>query len=414
MTVPAAPVSAIDLRNPFVRAIALGRMAGILGLQIIIVAVGWELYERTGSALALGFVGAVELIPVLLLLVPAGNLADRMARRNLAIIAQLLMACAASGLLIGSLVGASETTIYAMIALVGAARAFSYPSVGTILPQLLKPAQFNHAIAWVTSGGQFAAAAGPAVGGALIALYGSTTVAYGVAADCQFIFIGFLLTLPRIDPPPVIGPRSWAESFAGFTFIRRTPLFLAAITLDLFAVLLGGAVALLPIFAKDILEVGPTGLGWLRAAPALGSMTMALIQARIKPWRHPGAVMLAAVAGFGLATIGFGLSTNFALSMACLYLTGLFDSVSVVVRTTLEQLLTPDPLRGRVASINYVFIGMSNELGAFESGATAALFGTVPSVVGGGLAVIGVVAGVMLIWPQLARIGPLHELRPSS
>ncbi|MDX2143450.1 MAG: MFS transporter [Rhodospirillaceae bacterium] len=404
----------IDLRNPFVRAMALGRMAGILGLQIIIVAVGWELYERTGSAWALGFVGAVELAPVLLLLVPAGNLADRMARRNLAIIAQLVLALAATGLLVGSLLGASETAIYAMIALVGASRAFSAPSVGTILPQLLKPRQFVHANAWVSSGSQFAAAAGPAVGGALIAIYGSTTVAYGVAAACQFIFIGFLLTLPRIDPPPSSGRRSWAEAFAGFTFIRRTPLFLAAITLDLFAVLLGGAVALLPIFAKDILEVGPVGLGWLRAAPALGSMTMALVQARIKPWNRPGAVMLAAVVGFGLATIGFGLSENFALSMACLFLTGLFDSVSVVVRTTLEQILTPDPLRGRVSSINYVFIGMSNELGAFESGATAALFGTVASVVGGGIAVIGVVAAVMLKWPQLARIGPLHTLAPNA
>lgn len=407
-------ISTTDIRNPYVRAIAFGRMAGVLGLQIIIVAVGWQLYELTGSAWSLGFVGAVELVPVLLLMVPAGNLADRMVRRNMAMYAQGLMFVAAVGLALVTWLHASPTLIYAMIAVVGVARAFSAPSVGTILPQLLKPAQFVHANAWVSSGSQSAAAIGPAIGGALIALTGSTLLAYGIAALCQVIFIALLATLPRIDPPPATGKRSWAEALAGFTFIRNSPLFLAAITLDLFAVLLGGVVALLPVFAKDILNVGPTGLGWLRAAPALGSLMMALIQTRIPPLKKPGAVILLAFLGFGIATIGFGLSTIFWVSMICLFFTGVFDSISVVVRVSLEQIITPDPLRGRVSSINYIFIGMSNELGAFRSGASAALFGTVPAVVGGGIAVLAVVGAVVLKWPQLAKLGPLHTLFPKN
>ncbi len=402
----------IDLRNPYVRAIAFGRMAGVLGLQIIIVAVGWQLYELTNSAWSLGIVGIIELVPVLLLMVPAGNLADRMARRNMAIYAQIVMFAAAVGLMVAAATYGPTWMIYVMIVLVGVSRAFSAPSVGTILPQLLKPDQFVHANAWVSSGSQFAAAAGPAIGGFLIAATGSTVTAYAVAAACQLVYIALLLTLPRVGPPPSSVKRSMAEVLAGFTFIRDNPLFLAAITLDLFAVVLGGVVVLLPLFAKDILDVGPIGLGWLRAAPALGSLTMALVQARISPWQRPGAVMLGAFFGFGLATMGFGLSTNFALSIACLFLTGAFDSVSVVVRTSLEQIITPDPLRGRVSSVNYIFIGMSNEFGAFRSGASAALLGAVPAVVGGGVAVLAVVGAVMLKWPQLVKLGPLHTLLP--
>src|SRR5205085_2390065 len=184
--------------------------------------------------------------------------------------------------------------------------------------------------------------------------------------------------------------------------------------LDLFAVLLGGAVALLPLFAKDVLAVGPAGFGWLRAAPGLGAVVVALAITRLRPWRRPGVALLAAVCGFGLATVGFGLSTTFWLSLACLFLTGAFDSVSVVVRMTLEQMVTPDALRGRVAATKFVFIGLSNELGAFESGATAALFGAVPSVVGGGIGTLVVAALVAWRWPALSRSGPLATLRPAS
>ena len=408
------PDRLLGLTNPHVRAIALGRMAGMAGLQIIVLAVGWQLYERTGSAWALGFVGLVELAPAILLMVPAGNIVDANPRRTVAMLAHTVMAIAGLGLAVASISGADELWIYAMVVLVGVARVFSGPSVGTILTQLLKTEQFAKANAWVSSGVQFASVSGPAIGGALIAITGTPTAAYLAASALQLIFIAMLATLPSIAPPPRGPERTAADIFAGLLFVRRTPMFLAAITLDLFAVLLGGAVALLPIFAKDILEVGPTGLGWLRAAPSFGALAMALIQTRLPPWQRPGRVMLTAVVGFGFATIGFGLSETFWISMACLFLTGAFDSLSVVIRVTLEQILTPDPLRGRVAAVNFLFIGMSNELGAFESGATAALFGAVASVVGGGIGCLVVVGAVALTWPQLLKIGPLHTLKPTG
>jgi MFS family permease len=304
--------------------------------------------------------------------------------------------------------------IYAMLMLVGAARAFAAPAVSTILPQLLKPDQFVNANAWVVSAFQFASISGPAVGGLIIGWSGGATWAYFSSTLCALVAaVGFAM-LPAIKPPEATGKRSFSDVFAGFGFIRRTPIFLAAITLDMFAVLLGGAIVLLPIFAKDILHVGPEGLGWLRAAPSAGSLLMLMIVARMKPMARPGVVLLIAVVGFGLATIGFGLSTNFILSLLCLFLTGVFDSISVIVRLTLEQVVTPDRLRGRVSAINYVFIGFSNEFGAFESGATAALVGPVLSVVGGGIGTILVVIAVAMLWPQLRRIGPLHTLKPQD
>ena len=374
------------------RSFAIGRFAAIAGWQMISVAVGWQLYERTGDPWALGLVGAAELAPVLFLMVVAGNAADRYPRRNVGIFAHALLTLAAIGLALVSWLNGPTYAIYSLLAVVGTARAFASPSVNTILPQLLAPAEFANANAWLSSTFQLAAITGPAVGGMLIAATGTATVPFAAAAVGQLIFIGMLRTLPLRMPPPAADKRSAKDVFAGFRFVRQNPLFLAAITLDLFAVLFGGAVALLPIFAKDILGVGPAGLGWLRAAPGLGALTMALVTTRLPPWQRPGRVLLMVVAGFGLATIGFGLSRSFALSLACLFLTGVFDNVSVVIRLTLEQIITPDHLRGRVSAINYVFIGFSNEFGAFESGATAALFGPTLSVVGGGVATLLVVA----------------------
>jgi predicted MFS family arabinose efflux permease len=397
-----------------VRSFAIGRFAAIAGWQMISVAVGWQLYERTGDPWALGLVGAAELAPVLFLMVVAGTAADRYPRRNVGIFAHALLTLAAIGLALVSWLNGPTYVIYSLLAVVGTARAFASPSVNTILPQLLAPAEFANANAWLSSTFQLAAITGPAVGGMLIAVTGTATAPFAVAAAGQLIFIGMLRTLPRRMPPPAPDKRSAKDVFAGFRFVRQNPLFLAAITLDLFAVLFGGAVALLPIFAKDILAVGPAGLGWLRAAPGIGALTMALLTTRLPPWPRPGRVLLVVVAGFGLATIGFGLSRSFPLSLACLFLTGVFDNVSVVIRLTLEQIITPDHLRGRVSAINYVFIGFSNEFGAFESGATAALFGPTLSVVGGGLATLLVVAIVSSVWPQLARIGPLHTLRPGD
>ena len=357
---------------------------------MINVAVGWLLYERTGNAWALGLVGAVELAPIFFLMVAAGNAADRFPRRNIGIFAHSLLTVAAAGLALVTAQDGPTWMIYSLLALVGTARAFSAPAVNTILPQLLDSTVFANANAWLASTYQLASIIGPAAGGLLIAVTGGATAAFAAAAVGQFVFVLMLRTMP-VRLPTSSAKRSAADVFAGFRFVRANPLFLAAITLDLFAVLFGGAVALLPIFAKDILQVGPAGLGWLRAAPGIGAMAMALVTTRMRPWSRPGVALLWVVAGFGVAMIGFGLSRSFALSMYCLFLTGVFDNVSVVIRLTLEQMITPDHLRGRVSAINYVFIGFSNEFGAFESGATAALFGPTLSVIGGGFATLLVV-----------------------
>jgi MFS family permease len=409
-----APDAYIALRHPVVRAFALGRFAAIAGWQIISVAVGWQLYERTSDPWSLGLVGLAELTPVFLLMVVSGNAADRFPRRNVGIFAHSVLSTAALGLALVSWLNGPTVVIYLLLMLVGTARAFASPSVNTILPQLLEPKVFANANAWLSSTFQLAAVSGPAAGGMLIAATGSATVPFLLAAIGQLFFIMMLRTLPVRQPTPSLSKHTAGEIFAGFTFVRRNPLFLAAITLDLFAVLFGGAVALLPIYAKDILQVGPAGLGWLRAAPGFGAMSMALITTRLQPWQRPGRILLGAVIGFGLATIGFGFSRWFALSLACLYFTGVFDNLSVVIRLTLEQTITPDYLRGRVSAINYVFVGFSNEFGAFESGATAALFGPTISVVGGGIATILVVAIVRGLWPDLSRIGPLHTLKPQE
>lgn len=381
---------------------------------MINVAVGWLLYERTADAWALGLVGIAELAPVLFLMVIAGNAADRYPRRNIGIFAHTVLTFAALGLATLSWRNGPTWMIYALLMLIGTARAFASPSVNTILPQLLAKEEFNNANAWLSSTFQLAAISGPAAGGMLIAATGGATASFAFAAVGQLLFIAMLRTIPVRVPPPATQKRSARDVFAGFSFVRRNPLFLAAITLDLFGVLFGGAVALLPIFAKDILQVGPSGLGYLRAAPGIGALAMALITTRLRPWKRPGLVLLWAVIGFGLAAIGFGLSRSFALSLLCLFFTGVFDNISVVIRLTLEQMITPDHLRGRVSAINYVFIGFSNEFGAFESGATAAIFGPTLSVVGGGIATILVVAVVRAAWPQLARIGPLHTLAPAE
>ncbi len=391
----------------------MGRAFAVLGGQVLSTAVGWELYRRTRDPWSLGLVGLFELLPVLVFLVVSGHAADRIPRRHVAMAAHALHALAALGLAETARRGAPTSWIYGCLLLVGTARSFAAPSVGTILPQLLTPPQLVNVNAWMAAILELATIVGPAVGGFLIAGTQGVAFAYLFAAAGQGVFVLCLAFVP-LRPPPAASPsRGRSHLFAGFGFVRRTPVFLAAITLDLFGVLLGGAVALLPVFAEDILHVGATGLGWLRAAPAVGALGMALAITRIRPWRRPGRALLVAVAGFGLSTVGFGLSTNVALSLLCLALTGVFDTVSVVIRVTLGQVLTPDALRGRVAALTYVFIGLSNELGAFESGAVASFVGSQASVVLGGLGTLAVVAGVAVVWPQLARIGPLASLRPA-
>ena len=402
------------LRNPHVRRLAIARFCGVAGAQVVNVALGWQLYERTGSAWSLGLVGLFELLPVILLTIPAGNIADRYPRRTIAIFAQMVFVIASLSLTAISYYHAPVAAMYGAIILIGAARAFSQSASASLLPQLVSPSEFVNANAWMSSTFQLAAVSGPALGGLIIAVTGDATDAYVAAAILEIVFIIQMIPLPTIWPVGSGEKRSVSDLFAGFSFIRRSPIFLAAITLDMFAVLFGGAVVLMPIYAKDILQVGPEGLGWLRAAPSVGSMMMALIITRLKPWKRPGQVLLWTVVGFGLATIGFGFSRSFALSLFCLFLTGAFDSVSVVIRLTIEQMITPDALRGRVSSINYVFIGFSNEFGAFWVGSTATLFGPVAAIIGGGVGSIAVVAAVALIWPALRKIGPLSELNPAE
>jgi MFS family permease len=400
------------LRNPYVRAFAIGKIASSMGAQIISVAIGWELYERTGDPWALGLVGLFEILPVLFLMLPAGNIADRFVRRNVAMGAYSALAFAGVGLTYISYTQAPVELVYALLVLVGSARCIASPSVESLLPQIIERRTYANAQAWLVSSGQLSSISGPAIGGLLIAALGSATWTYLIAAVMELIFVGLLATFPPIRAQRQAGKQTVRDLFAGFAFIRRNPVFLAAITLDLFGVMLGGAVALLPIFAKDILNIGPSGLGLLRAAPALGALLAALIVTRVPPWQKPGQVLLWMVVGFGLASVGFGWSTNVYLSLACLFLTGAFDSVSMVIRGTLQQMITPDYLRGRVLAVEYTFIGFSNEFGTFRAGATAALFGPVLAVVGGGIGTVIVVAAVALAWPQLARIGPLHLLKP--
>jgi MFS family permease len=383
-----------------------------MGAQIISVAIGWELYERTGDPWALGLVGLFEVLPVLVLMIPAGNAADRFPRRNIGIIAYSLLSLSALGLTWISWTQAPVELVYGLLVIIGGARSFASPSVESLVPQIIERRLFGNAQAWLVSTGQLSSVSGPALGGLLIAAFGSATWTYLIAAVLELVFIAMLLTFPAIKPVKAEHKQSVRDLFAGLAFIRRNPVFLAAITLDLFGVLLGGAVALLPIFAKDILQVGPTGLGILRTAPAVGALLTALLVAHLPPWQRPGRVLLLVVTGFGLATVGFGLSTNVYLSLFCLFLTGAFDSISMVIRGTLEQMITPDHLRGRVLAVEYMFIGFSNELGAFESGAAAALFGPIIAVVGGGIGTIVVVAVVAALWPALARLDPLHTLKP--
>ena len=405
------------LRHRFVRAFAIGRFIAVLATQIISTTVAWQLFERTGDPFSLGLVGLVELIPVVVLLIPAGNMVDRRRRKHVAGWSYLGLALTALALAAITAFDAPTPAIYAVIALIGATRAFGQPALGTIMPQLLAPGEFAQANVWLSASYQLAAAVGPGVGGLLVAVSHGALVPYLVAAGLLAVFLVVLaIEIPTVTPPALARTqrRSLADLLAGFTFIKRQPIFLAAITLDLFAVLFGGAVALLPVYAKDILHVGPEGYGWLRAAPAIGAFATALAIARMPPWPRPGVMLVWAVAGFGLASIAFGLSESFALSMVCLLAVGAFDEVSVVIRHTLEQVITPDALRGRVSSINFVFIGFSNELGAFESGTTALLFGTVGAVVAGGAATLVVVGAVIWRWPALLRIGPLHTLAPAE
>jgi MFS family permease len=372
------------------------RVMSSVAFQMMSVAIGWQIYSITHSAFALGLVGLSQFLPMFMLTLVVGHVADRYDRRTIAFICQAIQGVAALTLCIATWRGVtSQGLIYLIAAIAGSARAFESPSMAALLPNLIPRAQLQYATAWSTSANQTAQILGPAMGGLLYA-FGALTV-YGAVAVA---FIGAAVVLSSIKIEQVVRmrtPLTFESLFSGIAFIRRKPVILGALSLDLFAVLLGGATALLPVFARDILHAGPWALGVLRAAPAVGALAGSIYLAHFPLRRRAGTALFGGVIAFGIATIVFGLSRNLYVSLIALAALGASDVISVVVRMSLVQLQTPDDMRGRVGAINSLFIGTSNQLGEFESGMTAGLFGAVPAVLIGG---VGTLA-VALIWTRL-------------
>ncbi len=420
-----------------------GNLLSIVGRQMLAVAVEWELYARTHSATALGLVGLVIALPVVGLSLPAGYLADRFSRKQIIMVSQLCSALTSILLAIVSLRhlalpawpalrhanewltatasiferhqsafhfdDLSIPLIYLLLFLGGIARTFAWAARSSFFPTLVPRDAFANAVTWNNSVFQIASVVGPALGGFIVA-HISFACVYFIDAIGSLVFFALMLPIRRAHRPVEREHQSaWKSLVAGIRFVLSKQVILATITLDLFAVLLGGAVALLPMFADQILHCGPIGLGWMRAAPAIGAFATAFVIAYLPPIRQAGKTLLWCVAGFGIATILFGLSHALWFSLITLFVLGAFDSVSVIIRGTIVQLMTPDEMRGRVSAVNNIFIGTSNEFGALESGLTAALFGPVLSVVVGGIGTILVVLGVAKFWPEARKIGALDR-----
>ena len=401
------PFAALRFRDYRLHTLAL--LLAVMGSQMQSVAIGWELYERTSSPLALGGVGLVQIIPVMLLTLPAGHVADRFERKHTVMWTLIMMALCSVGLAVLSSREGSIALIYVCLGLSGVARAFNQPASEAMLPQLVPLGLFSNAATWHSSAFQLATIVGPALGGLLIALQNRATGVYQADALFTFASFGLIALIASQQATRSTEPISLKSLVGGIRFVRHEPVILAAIALDMFAVLLGGAVTLLPIYAKDILHVGATGLGWLRAAPSIGAVLVAIALAYLPPIQQAGKTLLWSVAGFGLVTIVFGLSHSFWLSLLMLGLSGAFDNVSVVIRRTLVQVRTPDHLRGRVSAVNSVFISTSNELGGFESGLAAALLGPMLAVVAGGIGTIAVVLTVAFLSPQMRQLTTLEN-----
>jgi len=426
-------------RSPAYRSYAISSFVTNLGRQMLGVALGYEIFQRTHSATALGLVGLMGALPIIFLSIPAGIAADRLNRKAIILVTQLLSALTSVGLTVlalehvsipavgplatgthalyslaalfgeksGVIFEAAQPIMYLLLFINGISRAFGWAARSAMFPNLVPRADLSNAVMWNSSNFELTCVIGPALGGLVIALIAIPSV-YAIDALCGLLGFLFILPIHTTQDIAETHPHPLKDLSTGLRFVFENKIILATITLDLFAVLLGGALALLPIFAKEILGVGAVGLGWLRAAPSLGAVIMAFVLAHRPPLKQAGSAMLLAVAGFGIATILFGLSHNYPLSFLALVLTGACDNVSVVVRHTLVQLLTPDAMRGRVSAVNNIFIGSSNEIGAFESGITAALFGPVLSVVGGGIGTILVVFATAWKWPQVRTFGPLQ------
>lgn len=406
---PAQPARLLS-HTPFLLFFA-GCGCATFASQMAVVAIGWQVYALTGSAYYLGLAGLVEFLPTVLFIFLAGHVADRLDRTRVLLACQLVKAATAAVLAIGSFAGwVTPTDIFCGLALLGTAAAFESPAAAALLPGVVPESTLPRATALTSGMFQAASICAPALGG----------LAYAVAPSAPYLLMTGLwlaaaalngaLTLER----PVMGrePPTLAAMFAGIGFVRRDPAILGTISLDLFAVLLGGATALLPIYARDILHTGPWGLGILRGAGAVGALAMGAWLARHAITRHTGLRMFQAVIVFGLATVAFALSRDFWLSLLALAVMGAADMVSVVIRVSLVQLRTPDEMRGRVGAVNYLFINASNELGEFESGMTAWLWGAMPAAVVGGIGTVLVALAWMRLFPDLARLDRLDDGRP--
>ena len=407
-----------SLRIPGYRWFILSTFTMTLAAQIQGVVVSWQIYDVTHDPLSLGLIGLAEALPYVGVALFAGHVADRQDRRTVSLVSLTLLVFCSASLLALSLAGVGQgrpghrgvLPFYAIIFLSGIARSFLQPARQALGAELVPRELYPNAVAWRSSTWQTGAVAGPALGGLL---YGFTSPAVAYAVDAALMIVALLSFATIVYIPRGVrkAEGTVGESLrTGIRFVLREPILLGAMTLDLFSVLLGGAEALLPVFADRILQVGPQGLGVLRAAPAAGAMLMSIYLAHRRPFRRAGRALLSSVALFALCIIGFGLSRSFAVSLTLLAISGMADNVSVVVRSTLLQVLTPEHLLGRVSSVNAIFIGSSNELGAFESGVAARFLGTVTSVVLGGVASLSVVGIVAAKIPRLRRLGAIERV----
>ncbi|XXT20756.1 MFS transporter [Sorangium sp. So ce429] len=410
---PSSPVAAFKSRD--FRVYAAARLLATMAYQMQSVAVGFQVYALTRDPLALGYVGLAQFLPVAGLSLAAGHTADRFDRRGILVLCYLTSSLAALALfLIARAPSPNLSAIYGVLVLLGTVRAFQGPAGSSLLPALVPAAHFQNAATWQSTLWQVGAIGGPSVGGLLYGLWKEAAPVYltaslALAAACAGLLAVQVRTGRMEKKPP-----SLATALAGLRYVYRKKVLLASISLDFAAVFLGGAVALLPIYATDVLHVGPQGFGLLRAAPAAGAGVMAVLLAFRPIRRHAGRKMLLCVGLFGLATVVFGLSKSFPLSLAALTVIGATDMVSVVVRMTLEQLATPPEMRGRVSAVNMVFVGASNELGELESGTLARLVGTVPTVVIGGLGTMAVVLLWGWLFPELRAVDRLEDTHASS
>lgn len=400
-----------SLREPNYLLFLIGSLLSNTGNQMRSVAVGWEVFGRTGEEIYLGYVGLVLALPVILFAIPAGAMADRYSRKWLIMVAQAGLAVSGLGLAWASWAHASLAWIYFFLFCTATCRALGWPASTAIVVGLVPTKLFPNATMWRSVGFQLASTVGPLAGGLLLAWW-NPVIVYLLDAASSVVLVCCLLFVRPKDHERVAEPHSWRHLVQGLHYLRRHPVILSTMVLDMVAVLFGGVTALLPVFAEEVLDVGAVGFGWLRAMPSIGAMAMSLFLATRPPIKHAGTALLWSVVGFGVATIVFGISTSYSLSLAMLFALGAADNISVVIRSTVLQLMTPDSMRGRVSAVGVIFIGTSNEIGEFESGVAAQWLGLVPSVVVGGFMTLVTVGVVAKVWPELVRLGSLEHLEP--